>query len=145
MSDTPIETENALTTPAAESKKTQETAQKSAFTPDESCYKINPETVYQNTHTITSCSTLRAEIAQLKAENAKLEEQLKAALNKAADQHQAAEIQPQQETTARKTCQCITTNGTTCTRTAHKSIQANGIGFWICKQHLKQFPEATEL
>lgn len=44
-----------------------------------------------------------------------------------------------------RVCQCITSNGTQCTRPADKLIQTNDLMIWTCKQHRAKYPNAARV
>lgn len=44
-----------------------------------------------------------------------------------------------------KVCQCVTSNGTQCTRAADKLIQTNDLRIWACKQNRAKYPNARQV
>ena len=103
------------------------------------------------------CKNLQTELDQYKTTNLKLVEQRDTALQKLKTDSHAERMQVvRNETLAteldnlqrkfdagtNKVCQCVTSNGTQCTRSADRLIQTNDVMIWTCKQHGAKYPNA---
>ncbi len=130
--------------PAEKITEKQQLPPKSPFTPDESSFKNFLATSYKKTLNKTaSQAEQQAEVDSLKLqlETAKSHyEQQKQEAESCKKQLEEAELKLKSATS--HICQRITSNNSQCTKTAHKAIKYNGLIFWICKQHLKQYPDA---
>jgi flagellar biosynthesis GTPase FlhF len=130
----------------------QELEKKSAFSVDESSYKTISINI-KPTQTLSDYAETQTENEKLKVEIDNLKQQLAGVKNHQEQQKlEAANYKKQRDDAKRKLeiathklCQCITSNETQCTKTAYKGIKYNGLLFWVCKQHLKQYPDAKTI